>query len=151
MQVKIALLLPWHLLQWLRIQLGKLPTLFVRVKEEPSSYTMHLTPCLSCPVLSAAALHLTVQWSLIQYQGYPDGLTSVLPGLPCALIVVLSEGEGYKYKEVVRKKAEREDMLGVECTDCQRFYEACQTWNSIAPTALPKCGHAVQGTSQTLS
>ena len=57
-------------------------------------------------------------------------------------------GPGYKYKEVARKRAEREAMLGVECPDCQRFYEACQTWNSIAPAALPKCGHAVQGRRQ---
>ena len=57
----------------------------------------------------------------------------------------LAAGPGYKYKEVVRKKGDREAMLGVECADCQRFYEACQTWNSIAPASLPKCGHAVQG------
>ena len=52
---------------------------------------------------------------------------------------------GYKYKEVVRKRAEREDLLGVECPECRRFYEACQTWSSVPPCAAPKCGHALQG------
>ena len=69
----------------------------------------------------------------------------------CKLLICLSKlaygctGPGYKYKEVVRKKSEREAMLGVECPECQGFYEACQTWNSMAPAELPKCGHAVQG------
>lgn len=52
---------------------------------------------------------------------------------------------GYKYKEVVRKRAEREDLVGVECPDCRRFYAACQTWSSVPPGAAPQCGHALQG------
>ena len=57
----------------------------------------------------------------------------------------LCAGAGYKYKEVVRKRAEREDLVGVECPDCRRFYAACQTWSSVPPSAAPQCGHALQG------
>ena len=52
---------------------------------------------------------------------------------------------GYKFKEVVRKRAEREDLVGVECPDCRRFYAACQTWSIVPPGAAPQCGHALQG------
>ena len=54
-------------------------------------------------------------------------------------------GTGYKYKEVVRKRAEREALVGVECADCWRFYAACQTWNMVPLGAAPHCGHALQG------
>ncbi len=50
---------------------------------------------------------------------------------------------GYKYKETVRKKAEREELTGVECVDCKKFYAAIETWGAVGN--LPACGHAVRG------
>ena len=46
---------------------------------------------------------------------------------------------GYKYRDVVRKKAERELLQGFECQDCKRFYEAVASWGPVGE--LPVCGH----------
>lgn len=35
-----------------------------------------------------------------------------------------SGATGYKYIEPVRKKAERENLKGVECLQCKKFYDA---------------------------
>lgn len=80
------------------------------------------------------------KWSYL-WRRHSIGMHVQGSGQTCGAVT----GSGYKYKEVARKRAEREAMLGVECPDCQRFYEACQTWNSIAPAALPQCGHAIRG------
>ncbi len=32
-------------------------------------------------------------------------------------------------------------VQGGECPQCQRFYEALQTWGTIMPGQLPGCGH----------
>lgn len=56
--------------------------------------------------------------------------------------------EGYKYKEVVRKKAEREELTGIECVDCRKFYAAIETWGAVGD--LPACGHAVRGVPSSL-
>jgi hypothetical protein len=52
----------------------------------------------------------------------------------------------YRYREVVRKKAEREALPGFECGDCARFYAACESWLAPgdAPPPPPTCGHAAQ-------
>ena len=74
--------------------------------------------------------------------------TSAKPAVPASLFDSFDAtctGPGYKYKEVVRKKEEREALLGVECQDCQSFYRACQTWGTLAPAAGPECGHAMDG------
>ena len=47
---------------------------------------------------------------------------------------------GYKYREVVRKKAEREELQGFGCADCEGFYKAVQSWG-VANCDLPMCGH----------
>ncbi|BDA48139.1 probable DNA endonuclease RBBP8 at C-terminar half [Coccomyxa sp. Obi] len=62
----------------------------------------------------------------------PDNQLQFRPGEP-----------GYKYKETVRKKAEREELLGIECVDCRKFYAAIETWGAVGD--LPACGHAVRG------
>lgn len=51
---------------------------------------------------------------------------------------------GYKYREVVRNRAERAQLPGYECPDCTRFYDALQTWGA-APLPPPTCGHAAPG------
>ncbi|KAK9825186.1 hypothetical protein WJX81_004947 [Elliptochloris bilobata] len=53
---------------------------------------------------------------------------------------------GYKYREVVRNRAERAELPGYECPDCKRFYDALQTWGA-APLPPPICGHAAPGTT----
>ena len=50
---------------------------------------------------------------------------------------------GYKYQDVVRKKAEREQLQGFECPDCQRFYDAVRSWGyDAAPEHARRCHHA---------
>uniref|UniRef100_J3MFT9 DNA endonuclease activator Ctp1 C-terminal domain-containing protein n=1 Tax=Oryza brachyantha TaxID=4533 RepID=J3MFT9_ORYBR len=36
----------------------------------------------------------------------------------------IAEIKGFKYTEPVRKKADREDLKGVECKQCKKFYDA---------------------------
>ncbi len=58
------------------------------------------------------------------------------------------EGAGYKYREVVRKRAERAALPGYECPDCTRFYTALESWGplpGLPPGGLPACGHAAPG------
>ncbi|CAL8462867.1 g2401 [Coccomyxa elongata] len=62
----------------------------------------------------------------------PENQPQLRPGEP-----------GYKYKETVRKKAEREELMGIECVDCRNFYAAIETWGAVGN--LPACGHAVRG------
>ena len=51
----------------------------------------------------------------------------------------------YKYREVVRKKAEREALRGFECADCARFYAACESWLTPGDAPPPPgCGHVAQ-------
>lgn len=38
--------------------------------------------------------------------------------------VQMTEKKGFKYIEPVRKKAERENLKGVECKQCKKFYDA---------------------------
>lgn len=38
--------------------------------------------------------------------------------------IPMSENKGFKYVEPVRKKAERENLKGVECRQCKKFYDA---------------------------
>ena len=40
----------------------------------------------------------------------------------------------YKYQAVIRKKAEREALVGYDCPDCKRFYEAIESWG-LPPAA----------------
>ena len=47
---------------------------------------------------------------------------------------------GYKYREVVRKKADREQLQGFACQECEGFYRAVQSWG-MANCQLPTCGH----------
>lgn len=51
---------------------------------------------------------------------------------------------GFKYREVVRKKAEREQLQGFDCQDCRNFYQALTSWGGTEPP-MPACGHARQG------
>ena len=55
-----------------------------------------------------------------------------------------SMSAGYKYREVVRNRAERAELPGYECPDCTRFYDALLTWGA-APLPPPTCGHAAPG------
>ena len=48
----------------------------------------------------------------------------------------------------MRKKAEREELTGIECGDCRKFYAAIETWGAVGD--LPACGHAVRGESSSL-
>ncbi len=43
----------------------------------------------------------------------------------------------------MRKKAEREELMGIECVDCRNFYAAIETWGAVGN--LPACGHPVRG------
>ena len=38
--------------------------------------------------------------------------------------ITVANKRGFKYNEPVRKKAERENLKGVECKQCRKFYEA---------------------------
>lgn len=60
------------------------------------------------------------------------------------LLTCMSLLAGYKYREVVRNRAERAQLPGYECPDCTRFYDALQTWGA-APLPPPTCGHAAFG------
>lgn len=46
---------------------------------------------------------------------------------------------GYKYRDVVRKKAEREQLQGFTCPDCEGFFRAVLSWDKNAK--LPTCDH----------
>eukprot|EP00887_Chlorella_sp_A99_P001257 scaffold14.g1257.t1 len=50
---------------------------------------------------------------------------------------------GYKYQEVVRKRAEREALTGFACQECARFYQAVATWGQAAAeqAGAPRCQH----------
>ena len=61
----------------------------------------------------------------------------------CLTCPACFQREGYKYKETVRKKAEREELTGVECVDCKKFYAAVETWGGAGD--MPACGHPVRG------
>ncbi|KAK9808228.1 hypothetical protein WJX73_000518 [Symbiochloris irregularis] len=52
---------------------------------------------------------------------------------------------GYKYREVVRRKDEREALQGFDCENCKRFYQAISSWGPMANLPAPSCGHAVTG------
>ncbi|KAK9836606.1 hypothetical protein WJX74_004232 [Apatococcus lobatus] len=54
-------------------------------------------------------------------------------------------GPGYKYKETVRKRADREALPGFDCPDCRGFYEAMASWGHLKISQLPSCGHAPPG------
>uniref|UniRef100_A0A1D2A1D4 DNA endonuclease activator Ctp1 C-terminal domain-containing protein n=1 Tax=Auxenochlorella protothecoides TaxID=3075 RepID=A0A1D2A1D4_AUXPR len=58
---------------------------------------------------------------------------------------------GFKYQEVVRGKRAWEELQAVECEDCRRFYQALETWGSVAPGGQPSCGHVPGGGPQPLS
>lgn len=54
---------------------------------------------------------------------------------------------GFKYQEVVRRKADRDDLPGFDCADCKAFYDALATWGHVHEA--PACGHAIkQGTAE---
>jgi FtsZ-binding cell division protein ZapB len=46
---------------------------------------------------------------------------------------------GFKHREVIRKKEDREKLQGFECQDCKRFYDAMEKWGAIG--VLPQCQH----------
>lgn len=64
---------------------------------------------------------------------------------------------GYKYQEVVRRKADREMLLGHTCPDCAGFYVALASWSpanrstahdggrTAAQPLSPACGHGKRG------
>lgn len=53
---------------------------------------------------------------------------------------------GFKYQEVVRRRADRDDMPGFDCADCKAFYDALATWGHVHDA--PACGHTIkQGTA----
>ncbi|KAK9861149.1 hypothetical protein WJX84_010562 [Apatococcus fuscideae] len=54
-------------------------------------------------------------------------------------------GQGYKYNETVRKRADREALSGFDCPDCRGFYEAMASWGHLKISQLPSCGHAPLG------
>lgn len=54
-------------------------------------------------------------------------------------------GPGYKYKETVRKRADREALPGFDCPDCKGFYEAMASWGHLKVSQMPSCGHAPPG------
>ena len=56
----------------------------------------------------------------------------------------LTEPE-YKFKETVRRKADREALQGFDCPDCRGFYEAMASWGHLKVSQLPSCGHAPPG------
>ncbi|KAL0051390.1 hypothetical protein WJX82_006484 [Trebouxia sp. C0006] len=51
-------------------------------------------------------------------------------------------GGDFKYQEVVRGKADRAALQGIQCLDCRRFYEAVNTWGHEGQP-LPTCGHTL--------
>ncbi|EFN55297.1 hypothetical protein CHLNCDRAFT_134248 [Chlorella variabilis] len=51
-----------------------------------------------------------------------------------------NSGTGYRYQAVVRKKAEREKLQGVECQQCKRFYAALESWGTIGQEQLQQEG-----------
>ncbi|GMH39047.1 hypothetical protein BSKO_06945 [Bryopsis sp. KO-2023] len=68
----------------------------------------------------------------------PDGE----PAAPPRLGDQVRPEAGFKYDEVVRKKADREMLPGFDCVDCRKFYQALSTWGHVGEA--PACGHAVQ-------
>ena len=53
---------------------------------------------------------------------------------------------GYRYQAVVRQKAEREKLQGVECQQCRRFYCALESWGTIGQEHVRlACGHVQKG------
>uniref|UniRef100_A0A061R785 Splicing factor 4 n=1 Tax=Tetraselmis sp. GSL018 TaxID=582737 RepID=A0A061R785_9CHLO len=62
-----------------------------------------------------------------------------------------TQASEYKFKEVVRKKAERSALPGHGCSDCQKFYEALRSWGTNATLVpLPECGHATRPSAQNV-
>ena len=52
----------------------------------------------------------------------------------------------YKYQERVRKKADREQLVGRECQDCAGWYAALKTLGiGGMRDSRPTCGHAAAG------
>jgi hypothetical protein len=56
-------------------------------------------------------------------------------------------GGAFKYKEVVRKQAEREVLPAFECAACRSFYSALSSWGGALGSQggqlpLPGCAHA---------
>lgn len=96
------------------------------------------------PALHAQGMrpHGTMQADGVQQQ---DEQGAVYNGAPQR--AVASEAPSspeYKYTEVVRKVAIREQLQGAECAACKAFYEAMATWGAAPEGGRPTCGHAVQ-------
>lgn len=49
--------------------------------------------------------------------------------------------KGFKYVEPVRKKAERENLKGVECKQCKKFYDAVLCNDEDKNTSNIRCEH----------
>ena len=49
----------------------------------------------------------------------------------------------YKYQERVRKKADREQLVGRDCQDCAGWYAALKTLGIGG--MRPACGHDIAG------
>ncbi|KAK6933764.1 DNA endonuclease activator Ctp1, C-terminal [Dillenia turbinata] len=49
-------------------------------------------------------------------------------------------GKGFKYVEPVRKKAERENLKGIECKQCKKFYDAVLP-NNDGDNRVLRCEH----------
>ncbi|GAB4818915.1 hypothetical protein N2152v2_005961 [Parachlorella kessleri] len=104
----------------------------------PSDYTLQMLPQQQDAAV-ASALAPGTQFSR---RGSIDSSKGGPPGAPTG-----SGGPGYKYQDVVRKQDERQKLKGTECLQCQRFYEALQTWGTVAGgEPLPGCGHVPRGT-----
>ncbi len=50
---------------------------------------------------------------------------------------------GYKYHDVVRRRSDREQLKGIECEHCKRFYDAMESWGTF--NRPPPCGHIKPG------
>ncbi|PNT75637.1 hypothetical protein BRADI_1g36000v3 [Brachypodium distachyon] len=53
-----------------------------------------------------------------------QGLNNRSVPKPRSMISVQPPNKGFKYTEPVRKKADRENLKGVECKQCKKFYDA---------------------------
>ncbi len=120
----------------------------VRLAQTASAPMMSIPACYN--LLEARQARLTYRVSMpLNPSGpsLPRALTAAAADLIVCLWCCATDGQPrYKYQERVRKKADREKLVGRDCQDCAGWYAALKTLGigGMADTR-PACGHAVGG------
>lgn len=113
---------------------GLLASLLVLAHPVPPKLAVFVFLCQPpCNLSMFKAILFTAEAQLIHL--------AICNGMQRAEIVCMHPG--YKYREVVRRKDEREALQGFDCENCKRFYQAITSWGPIANLPTPACGHAV--------